>query len=332
MERLGRRVEHLLRRAGFGAGPAEHTTYGDLTYREVVDLLVEYEWFSDTVDSYVGQPGYAGITVKTQFLPNTVINDARQRWLFRMMHSDRPLQEKMALFWHNHFATAYSKIAGAYGSTEGARMMAAKPDGGCRRRQRPDRAAAAPGPRQLPRSAGRGGQGCRRCSCGSTAARTSRARPQENFARELMELFTMGVGFYTEADVYAGARVFTGWNLQRIGVATDPASHYEFFYNAAQHDTTAKTFSFPDLHRRHPDDSGARGGRRHAGRPRPDRGGRQASRDEPPAGPEALRVLRERNRGSAAGVHRGAGRRLSSRATTRCEPLLRCLLHLVGVP
>ena len=44
-----------------------------------------------------------------------------------------------------------------------------------------------------------------------------KTRPQENFAREIMELFTMGVGFYTESDVYAGARVFSGWNLERVG-------------------------------------------------------------------------------------------------------------------
>ena len=49
-----------------------------------------------------------------------------------------------------------------------------------------------------------------------------KARPQENFARELMELFTIGVGQFTESDVYAGARVFTGWNLQRTGAARDP--------------------------------------------------------------------------------------------------------------
>src|SRR5262249_18946941 len=66
--------------------------------------------------------------------------------------------------------------------------------------------------------------------------------PQENFARELMELFTMGVGHYTESDVYAGARVFTGWNLT---VARTPAPHSEFFYNAARHETSAKTFTFP---------------------------------------------------------------------------------------
>ena len=69
-----------------------------------------------------------------------------------------------------------------------------------------------------------------------------RARPQENFARELMELFTMGVGTFTESDVYAGARVFTGWNLTRRG--SGGAQRFEFNYNAAQHETTEKEFSF----------------------------------------------------------------------------------------
>ena len=55
----------------------------------------------------------------------------------------------------------------------------------------------------------------------------------------------MGVGHYTEPDVYAAARVFTGWNLARPGAATDGSQHYEFVYNAGQHDTAAKTFSFP---------------------------------------------------------------------------------------
>jgi uncharacterized protein (DUF1800 family) len=73
-----------------------------------------------------------------------------------------------------------------------------------------------------------------------------RARPQENFARELMELFTTGVGHYTEEDVYAAARVFTGWNLRLSGDRTNAlTSYYEYVYNAAQHDPTAKTFSFP---------------------------------------------------------------------------------------
>jgi uncharacterized protein (DUF1800 family) len=71
-----------------------------------------------------------------------------------------------------------------------------------------------------------------------------RARPQENFARELMELFTMGIGHYEEADVYAGARVFTGWNLALQGRDT-PQGRYIFNYVAGNHDTTAKEFTFP---------------------------------------------------------------------------------------
>jgi uncharacterized protein (DUF1800 family) len=90
----------------------------------------------------------------------------------------------------------------------------------------------------------------------------TKAKPQENFAREVMELFTVGVGHYTEPDVYAGARVFTGWNLQRPGSATDGSQHYEFIYNAGQHETTAKTFSFavyPDGNKTIPARSAANG-------------------------------------------------------------------------
>jgi uncharacterized protein (DUF1800 family) len=86
-----------------------------------------------------------------------------------------------------------------------------------------------------------------------------RNRPQENFARELMELFTMGVGTFQETDVYAGARVFTGWNLTRVGGAS---GSYAFSYNGRQHDTAAKDFSFaiyPDGGRRIPARSEAQG-------------------------------------------------------------------------
>jgi len=70
-----------------------------------------------------------------------------------------------------------------------------------------------------------------------------KAKPQENFGRELMELFTIGVGEFEESDVYAAARVFTGWNLLRSGAGT--TSSYKFVYNPAQHDTGAKEFTFP---------------------------------------------------------------------------------------
>ena len=88
-----------------------------MPYVAAVDRLVNYDRFPDDVDSKIGQPGYVGVTARAAsgFQPLVSIDDARQRWLFRMVHSQRPLQEKMTLFWHNHFATAYSKINGSLG-------------------------------------------------------------------------------------------------------------------------------------------------------------------------------------------------------------------------
>src|ERR1044071_3641002 len=78
----------------------------------------------------------------------------------------------------------------------------------------------------------------------------TKAKPQENFGREIMELFTVGVGYYTESDVYAAARVFTGWNLRESADYLkddygDINAYQEFVYNADEHESSAKTFSFP---------------------------------------------------------------------------------------
>src|SRR5262249_23683926 len=159
------------------------------------------------------------------------------RWLFRMVHSRRPLQEKMALFWHNHFATAVSKVAGALGTDEGARYMAAKPS---------EDPARAKGQLELFREYALGNFPDLLIAVAKDTAmlvwldgRTNvKGRPQENFARELMELFTMGVDTFAEGDVVAGARVFTGWNLARVNNAQ------VFSFIAANHDTAAKTFTF----------------------------------------------------------------------------------------
>ena len=103
-------IEHLLRRAGFGARPDELDTYREMSISQAVDTLVNFTLIPDTVDTNIGRPGYVGVTANGPFSPQSNIADARQRWLFRMIHTRRPLQEKMALFWHNHFATAYSKL------------------------------------------------------------------------------------------------------------------------------------------------------------------------------------------------------------------------------
>ena len=244
MARGDRLLEHVLRRIGFGASVDDLSRYAGQTLATVIESLLEYEQAPNNVDDYINNPAYIAVTTRGQFAPNTVINDARQRELFRMIHSQRPLQEKMALFWHNHFATAYSKINGTFGTVHGTKMMAARPDqvAGNQRGQyqlfrdyatgrfRDLLIEVAKDPAMLVWLDGRN---------------NTRTRPQENFGREVMELFTLGIGQYTEADVVAAARVFTGWSLRLLGDrANTEASYYEFIFNEAQHDPTAKDFTF----------------------------------------------------------------------------------------
>jgi uncharacterized protein (DUF1800 family) len=240
-------IDHLLRRAGFGARPDELTTYSGLSYSQAVDRLLNFESIPDTVDSKIGVPGYAQVTPRGggAFSPNTVVDDARQRWLFRMVHTDRPLQEKMALFWHNYFATGYTKISGVVKAQNATRLMDAKGS---------EDPAQQQGQIGLFRANGLGSFRDLLVAVAMDPAMliwldgdtNVKAKPQENFGRELMELFSRGVGYYTEDDVYAAARVFTGWNLTRNGAAADDiTAPFAFIYNASQHETTAKTFSFP---------------------------------------------------------------------------------------
>ena len=127
-----------MRRAGFGATPDELSFYGEMSLAKAVATLLEYEEIADDVDTWISKPGYVGVTTRGQFAPRANIIDARQRWLFRMVHSQRPLQEKMTLFWHNHFATGYSKVAGALNARRGHPVHGGEIVGGCRQRARPD--------------------------------------------------------------------------------------------------------------------------------------------------------------------------------------------------
>jgi uncharacterized protein (DUF1800 family) len=224
--------------------PGERDKWSRYPYSLAVLALTNFNPTKTDIDNRIGTPGYVGIVTRSGgFQPDTVINDARQRWLFRMVHSPAPLQEKMALFWHHHFATAHSKIAGVIGNTDATRTMAAKPstDG-----------AGARGQIELFREMALSKFRDLLVAVAKDIAMlywldgylNRRAMPQENFGRELMELFTFGVENYVESDVYAAARVFTGWNLIQTGVRGTPGAYYAFNYNSAQHDTNAKDFSF----------------------------------------------------------------------------------------
>ena len=98
MARLNWQVEHLLRRAAFGPDAADLARFAPASFSAVVANLVDFEQQPDDVDAKIGNSEYVGVTARGEFSPNSRIDDARQRWLFRMVHSRRPLQEKMALF------------------------------------------------------------------------------------------------------------------------------------------------------------------------------------------------------------------------------------------
>jgi uncharacterized protein (DUF1800 family) len=241
-------AEQLLRRAGFGARQDEIDAYSQLGRLGAVQRLLNYSDIVDDVDSHIGQPGYAGVTATEEegFFPNSNINDARQRWLFRMLHTNRPLQEKMTLFWHNHFATGYTKLADAVGAHEATRYLATKGS---------EDPGGVQGQIEMLRANALGRFGDILLNISKDVAMlywldgntNTKDKPQENFGREIMELFSIGVNYYTESDVYAAARVFTGWNIQgvKIGAGASAITKDMFFYDANQHETSAKTFSFP---------------------------------------------------------------------------------------
>jgi uncharacterized protein (DUF1800 family) len=236
-------VEHLLRRAGFGASAADREEFSRYTYPIAVSLLTNYKPEATDVDGHIGDPAYVLVSPGRVFSPNFNVADARSRWLFRMVHSPAPLQEKMALLWHHHFATAHSKISGIIGATDATRLMAAKPS---------EDPTGLRGQIELFRQYALGNFRDLLVEVAKDPAMlywldgrlNRRGTPQENFGRELMELFTFGIEHYVETDVYAAARVFTGWNLLTTRAASG-AVNYTFNYNAGFHDTGPKEFSFP---------------------------------------------------------------------------------------
>ena len=177
----------------------------------VIDTLLNYEQEPDDVDDNIGKPEYVAVTTRGQFAPNTVINDARQRELFRMVHSRRPLQEKMALFWHNHFATAYSKVNGTYGSVHATKMMAGRPDqvaGSQRGQYQLFRDLATGNFRELLVEVARDPA----MLVWLDGRNNTRARPQENFGREIMELFT-----HRHRQLHRSGRLCRGARVHRAG-------------------------------------------------------------------------------------------------------------------
>ena len=188
------RLAHLLRRAGFGATPEELREALARGYEDTLEDLLNPQRVEES-------PALAEDLLYRYFPDTAAESRAAMPFLaYRMVNTRRPLQEKMALFWHNLFATACSKVrvcddgrpsTRCSGATAWATSTAAAG------------ALAGPGDDLL---AGQPGE--------------HQQTHNENYGRELLELFSMGIGNYTEDDVKDRARAFTGWTVKN---ATPPS-------------------------------------------------------------------------------------------------------------
>jgi len=200
-------LAHLLRRAGFGARPDEWEEYSLLGVQKTTQRLLHPETVPDNLEVLLE-------TIGENFIDFDTLDGVRNWWIFRMARTRRPLEEKMTLFWHNHFATANYKV-------NNPRFMARQID--------TFRAHGLGNFRSLLQAMTRdpamlvwldGGQ-------------NRLGAPNENFAREILELFTMGVGSgYKEKDIQEAARSFTGWVYDGN----------TFVYSPFLHDDGWKTF------------------------------------------------------------------------------------------
>ena len=202
---------HLLRRAGFGADPATIQAAAQAGLAATTDALLHPERTPENLDDNALLNRLAGLlpVPKNGGIPTQAV---KMWWVHRMVASPRPLVEKMTLFWHGHFT---SKDGGAQGEL-------------LYNQNQLFRQNVLGNFRTLALAVSRDPEMLRYLN----GNQNYKAHPNENYARELMELFTCGIGYYTEDDVKAAARAFSGWNL-RGG---------EFFFNVRQHDNDPKTF------------------------------------------------------------------------------------------
>jgi len=225
---------HLLNRAGFGGSPTDIHNLQLMGPDRAVSWLVDYERFPDDTpppdwtqnisDGSVTQqaailraadpPTRALLSRMEGREKNQQMADLRYWWLRRMALGPRPFQEKMTLFWHGHFATSFEKVFSPYFLWQQNETLREFASGFFPQLL----TAVSEGPAMLDYLDGE---------------RSNKNKPNENFAREVMELFTLGEGNYTEQDIQQLAKAFTGW-----GMAKDQL-HYEYHVN--NHDTGPKT-------------------------------------------------------------------------------------------
>lgn len=241
------RAAHLLAHAGFGGLPQDIEALADLGAERAVESLVHYDripnpkmrpfvesglWdpsfvgFPDSrpeaTDRAEAQGASMGVDVKPAgnrpmqpvsdrffyWLRATMLETRRLGywWANRMLQTTHPVEQKMALFWHGHFATHENKVRDYRKMHQQIELFERNATGNLRDLT----IQVAQNPAML---------------YFLDAQYNVKGAPNENFAREVMELFTMGVGNYTEKDVRECARAFTGWYFDDLAFKVDPEKH-----------------------------------------------------------------------------------------------------------
>ena len=215
-------ISHLMRRAGFGADRDQLEALAAKGYAVVVEELLNPE----------AQPPFDD-DLAYRYFPyfriGTAIQSQQAHWMLRMISTHRPLEEKLTLFWHHVFATGFSKVDNAPDMNYQLAML---------------------------REYGLGDFRTLLVKLSQDPAmifwldncENHKGAPNENYGRELLELFSMGVGMdgldnYTEDDVKECARAFTGWTIAP-GIPRYPYGEFlrEFVYVPSDHDDSPKTF------------------------------------------------------------------------------------------
>ena len=201
-----RAAAHLYRRAGFGASLRELDEAVHQSPAEVVEQLASATGPAAAMRADLDQ-------LARTLLATGDSKNLSSWWLYGMLAAPDQLLEKTTLFWHGHFATGAEKVNDMRLMYEQNRLL--------REHALGDFAALAQAISRDPAML-----------IYLDSATNRKAHPNENFARELMELFCLGEGAYTEQDVQQVARCFTGWEIRRG----------KFRFNRYQHDAGEKTF------------------------------------------------------------------------------------------
>lgn len=213
------KIQHLLLRAGFGETPWVIETLCKKNLSEVVDdLFKTSEQYKDI--HYIPYPlnekeekkGAGGVKQVKLFIKSFAeMEELNEQWIFKMAYTKAVLREKMTFFWHNHFSTS---IQISYLMQEQNNLL-------------------------RKHALGKFGELLHAISKDPAMIiylnnqQNVKDHPNENFAREVMELFTLGIGNYTEKDIKEAARAFTGWAVSKTG---------EYVFKENQFDSGEKEF------------------------------------------------------------------------------------------